>query len=319
MIIVRKIVFLLAFFSISPQAQTGSSIQTGNVNESDLIHYGDLIDVDVVGSFEFDWRGTLNPEGFLDGLDRASEPVYALCRSADEVAADITRQYSKTLREPKIVVSVLDRSNRALMMLLGAVKNPQRFRIQRQVRLNEILALSGGIIDTARGEITIFRPRDLNCDTSAKTSTPASFTMLRISIGDLLNGSPEANPSVLSGDVVTVTEAPPVYIIGGVATPRGISNKTDLTLSRAIASVGGLTRDGVESDITIYRRDAKETRIITADLKKIRAGKQDDLLLKPYDVVDVGQKGRTRSKLPPAVVADPMNRDPYKYPIRIIE
>ncbi|MDM7924023.1 MAG: hypothetical protein QUS14_17160 [Pyrinomonadaceae bacterium] len=37
---------------------------------AELIHYGDLIDIDVVGSFEYDWRGTLTQEGFIDGNER---------------------------------------------------------------------------------------------------------------------------------------------------------------------------------------------------------------------------------------------------------
>ncbi|MGH9819117.1 MAG: hypothetical protein ACRD43_03015, partial [Pyrinomonadaceae bacterium] len=49
-----------------------------NQSEIDLVHYGDVIDVDVVGSLDFDWRGTLNPEGFLDGMERIEDPVYAL-------------------------------------------------------------------------------------------------------------------------------------------------------------------------------------------------------------------------------------------------
>ena len=49
--------------------------------EADLIHLGDLIDVDVVGSVEYDWRGTLNPEGFLSGINFTEDPIYGLCRT----------------------------------------------------------------------------------------------------------------------------------------------------------------------------------------------------------------------------------------------
>ncbi len=56
---------------------------------ADLIHRGDLIEVDVVGSVEYDWRGTLNPEGFLNGIDYTENPIFALCRSEEEIAAEI--------------------------------------------------------------------------------------------------------------------------------------------------------------------------------------------------------------------------------------
>ena len=58
--------------------------QTDGAGE--LVHYGDIIDVDVVGSFEFDWRGRLTPEGFLDGYDRIEDPVFALCTPESAVA-----------------------------------------------------------------------------------------------------------------------------------------------------------------------------------------------------------------------------------------
>ena len=46
-----------------------------------LVHFGDLIDVDVLGGFEFDWRGTLDPDGFLAGFDSFDEPVFGHCRT----------------------------------------------------------------------------------------------------------------------------------------------------------------------------------------------------------------------------------------------
>src|SRR3954470_11961587 len=54
-----------------------------------IIHIGDLIDVDVVGSAEYDWRGNLTPEGFLNGISFVEEPIYAQCRSEEEVAAEV--------------------------------------------------------------------------------------------------------------------------------------------------------------------------------------------------------------------------------------
>ena len=241
------------------------------------------------------------------------------CRSVEDVAGNITTQYQKTLRNPKIVVTILDRSNRALALLLGAIKKPQRFRIQKIVKLNEVLALSGGIVETASGDISIFRPPSLNCASNDKSMKENGTSTIHIRISDLISGSPDANPIILSGDIITVAEAPPIYIIGGVNTPRGIPSRSDLSLSRAVSSAGGLASDAVENEITIYRRESKETRIISADLRKIESKQQEDLLLKPFDVVEVGQKGRARSKFPPAIGPDSTNRDPYKLPVRVID
>ena len=104
-----------------------------------LIHLGDVIDVDVIGSTEYDWRGTITPEGFLDAFDQIAKQVFALCRSEDEIAAEIAIEYGRILREPSVRVSIIDRSNRALARIDGAVRTPYRFRIQRPVRLNELI------------------------------------------------------------------------------------------------------------------------------------------------------------------------------------
>src|SRR5688572_12535390 len=107
------------------QGQEKTVPEAGTFGEQ--IHYGDLVEVDVVGSLDFDWRGGLTPEGFLDGLERAESPVYALCRSEGEVATAVAERYRRILRDPNVVVRILDRSNRALAYISGAVKTPQRF------------------------------------------------------------------------------------------------------------------------------------------------------------------------------------------------
>ena len=310
------ILSIFLFSSWPALTQSPTPIQSP---ETDLIHYGDLIDVDFVGSVDYDWRGSVNPEGFLDGLDLASEPIYALCRSEEAVAADIAKQYSRTLRNPKVVVKIIDRSGRAVTLLLGAVKNQQRFSIKRQARLNELLALSGGITDRASGEVTIFRPGNINCTQTESSTEAGKSSVMHLTLSKLLSGDPEANPIILSGDIITITQASPVYIIGGVNNPRQISSRDEMTVSHAISAAGGLAKEAVDSDVTIYRRDGKETKTFSVDLNKIRSKRQDDVVLKPFDIVDVGQKGRAKPKFPPFVDIETENRNLYKLPIRPIE
>ena len=121
----------------------------------ELVHYGDLIDLDVEGGFEFDWRGRLNPEGFLDGLNTYGDPVYGLCRSESDIAADVVKVYKRLLRDPVVIVRVIDRSNRAVATIDGAIKLPQRFQMRRPARLLELIVLAGGITDDAGGEIRL--------------------------------------------------------------------------------------------------------------------------------------------------------------------
>lgn len=310
--------------------QTPSSTPSGTVSEADLVHLGDVVDVDVVGSLDFDWRGTLTPEGYLDGLDKIEEQVFALCRSEGDIGADIARYYGKFLRDPKVIVRIVDRTKRALSLVDGAVKKPQRFQIRRPVYLSELIVLSGGITDRSNGEISIYRPTSLNClEQAARRQNPNGTFIkagrgngpenINIRISDLLSGRTDSNPEILSGDIVTVLEAAPIYIIGGVNNPRQMSSRDQVSLSRAIASSGGLAKDAVEEQITIFRRDGRQSKIIDADLEKIRNGQAEDVILKPFDVVNVGQKGRSKPKLPPSY--DPANdRDRLvNLPVHVID
>jgi protein involved in polysaccharide export with SLBB domain len=316
-------------------ASTPSSTLTDEMN---LIHFGDLIDVDVIGSLEYDWRGTLNAEGFLDGIDFIENPIYAVCRSEEEIAEKVVKAYSKTLREPKVVVKILDRSNRPLSILNGAVKTPQRFQIKRPIFLNELIIISGGLTETASGEIQIFRPRNLNCQQKiAEKSVSIGLDVenlerigmadqdngsmyLNIKINDLLAGNKQSNPQILSGDIVTVQKAESIYIIGGVANPKQISSRSEVTIVRAIVSAGGLTKGADAKKITIYRREGVETMKIEADLDKIKANQATDLVLKANDIVEVSQTGRNQRRFPPIFkVAEASEKNFANLPLRIID
>lgn len=297
--------------------------------ETALIHYGDLVDVDVVGSIEFDWRGGLTPEGFLDGFDKSDEPIYALCRSEDEVAADVARAYSKFLRDPRVVVRVLDRSDRAVAILYGAVKVPQRFRIKRSVRLSELLALSGGITDDSSGDIIVYRPEGVSCaaraerpanDQLERPAAPSAGSTYRIPIGSILAGETGADLPIFSGDIITVAEASPIFVMGAVGNPRAVASRADLRVTQAISMAGGAAKEARRGLVSVYRREAGETKVLEVDLGSTEPGSPGDILLKPYDVVDVGLKGMPKRRLAdPAGWSRARDENPQRMPLRIIE
>jgi protein involved in polysaccharide export with SLBB domain len=315
---------LLLYVALASQAQTSTAESPA---ETDRVHFGDLVDVDVIGSFEYDWRGTVNPEGFLDGMDRLEDPIFALCRTESDVAGDIIKAYSTFLRNPQVIVRIVDRSRRAEAIVSGAVRTPYRFQIRRPVRLNELIILAGGVTDRSSGEISIFRPQSLSCtakplektEAFVKASSASGSQTLKIMIQNLLKGAPEANPEIRSGDIVTVLEAAPIYVIGGVNNPRQISSRSQTTLERAIASSGGLAKDAVKEKIQIYRRINGQTKIIEADLGKIEAKTLEDIPLLAYDIVDVGQKGRGKRRFPPNVDGGTWRNDRFSLRLRIID
>ncbi|MEZ5347126.1 MAG: SLBB domain-containing protein [Pyrinomonadaceae bacterium] len=306
-----------------------------------LIHSGDLIEVDVLGSTEFDWRGNVSPEGFLGGLSFTKEPIYALCESEENIAQKISAEYKSFLNNPRIVVRILDRSNRPITRLFGAVNSPQRFKIKREVFLNELIVIAGGITEKASGDIRILRSVDASCagrfegksiDRTAENglpdSSPDEFVkisdsprsqILTIKISDILKGSSESNPRILYGDIITVLEAESVYVMGAVENPSRLSLRSDLTVTRAIDSSGGLAKGAEERNITLFRRNGNGTEVIRIDLAEIASGSSEDPVLQPFDIIDVPGKGGRGSKYPPVIqqeAAESIVKDP---PLRIID
>jgi len=285
----------------------------------DLVHMGDTVEVDVEGGYDYDWHGKVNDEGFLDGLNEYGDPIPGLCRSTADIAADVTAAYSKTLRDPKINVRIIDRSGRAAAVLDGAVRSPQRFLIKRHVKLSELIARSGGITDEAGGVIDIFRPQRASCaavleERSLQASAGPRYS---IKISDILAGNENSDPEVVSGDIVTVEKAEPVYVIGGVGNPRPIALTEKLTISHLIAKAGGLAKDADGSEITLFRRKDGRSDAIRVDLAKVTDGTDPDIEVLPYDIVDVPQKGRDKRKDVPVIAPEPPRSAPP--PLSVIE
>lgn len=290
------------------------------VASEELIHLGDVIDIDVLGSLEYDWRGKLDAEGFLSAIPYTKEPILGLCRTEDELAANLAAAYAKFLKKPEIVVRVVDRAARQQARIFGAVRTPMRFQIERPVRLNEILVLAGGIGERASGEIKIFRPANLSCD-SARGAQPESET-LAIKISELLSGKEAANPLVRTGDIVTVEEAKPIFVTGGVAAPQAIFLRANqkMTLTRAVASAGGTIKNA--SKAVVFRRSSDgASELIEADLEKIRKNQAADVSLEALDIVEVSGtvSARADKTKPPTIAGFETNQtNQTNLPLRVV-
>jgi len=292
----------------------GSS-QSTPVQPSDRIHPGDLIEIDELGGFDFDWRGRLNPEGFLDGFSKVAEPIFARCKTPAELSELVRSAYVKTLRDPRVQVRILDRSQRPVAFFEGAIKQPLRLQIRREVRLRELVVMGGGFTDRASGEVTVLRPENQNCD-----SEPGEATRLvKVKIADILAGDRASDLKILSGDLVFVEEVRPIFVIGGIGRPGKQDWREGATVSRVIAAAGGVSNRGVAGSVTIFRREGSESKVIEADLDAITAGNSPDVEIKAFDIVDVPLKGQGKRTMPP-VVADKVERpDRRTLPTRIID
>lgn len=284
--------------SSSPgQSQGPSGVDSQGIRNY-LLGPGDVLDVRVFGQPELNSTAEIDSDGNVSSLPFLEDPIPAKCRSEKEVQKDIAKAYSKYLKKAQVSVRIADRKSRQPATVFGAVRQPTRVQMHRKVRLSELMTVSGGFTDRASGTVQIWHTEPLMCPMPGEEADAAPIdwtkvTFQLIKIADLRSGLPQANPVVRPGDFIIVTEAEPVYMIGSVMAPQGIYLRDQLSLSRAIAMVGGVRKEAKSSDVRIYRQKpgAENQEIISVDYAAIKKNKKPDFFLQAYDIVEVGEAG----------------------------
>ncbi|HEX8709898.1 MAG TPA: polysaccharide biosynthesis/export family protein [Pyrinomonadaceae bacterium] len=274
---------------------TASSVDSQGIRKY-LLGPGDTVDIRVFGQSDMNWTGEVDGDGNISSLPFIETPIRAQCRTEKEVQADVKLAYSKLLRSPQVSVRTTGRNSRPPAIVLGAVPTPARVQMQRRVRLNEVIAVSGGYTERANGDIQVLHTEPVMCPEPGEVVEPlttdsglAANTLKIYKISDLVAGKPEANPVIRPGDVVNVMEAKPIYITGSVPSPQPLFLRNGMTLTKVLAMVGGVTGDAKTNDVRIYRTrpDSNEQEIIRADLGAIKKKQKEDIVLQPYDVIEV--------------------------------
>jgi polysaccharide export outer membrane protein len=263
-----------------------------------LLGPGDTLDVRVFGQPDLNAIVEVDSDGNLSALPFLESPIFAKCRTEKDIQKDITKAYGKYLKNPQVSVRISERKSRQPATVFGAVRQPTRVQMQRKIRLNELVVVSGGFTERASGTIQILHTEPLMCPQPGEEAlaapidgTKVPFEVVKIS--ELRAGKVSANPIVRPGDYILVTEAEPVYITGSVVSPQGIFLRDQLTLSRAVAMVGGARKEAKVSQVKIYRQKpgAQDQEILVVDYGAIRKNKQPDVFLQAFDVVDVPEAG----------------------------
>ena len=256
---------------------------------------GDVVEIRVFGQHDLDSTAQVDSDGNLSSLPFL-DPIPAKCRTARAVQKDIAASYSRLIKDPQVSVRVVGQNSRPPASVSGAIRQGGKVPMDRRMRLNELIAASGGFTDKAAGTIQILHTQALLCPGPGEQAEalPVAGTAVPLQvlkIADLAKGT--VNPVIRPGDLVLVTEAEPVYITGSVVAPGGIMMRDQLTLSRALGMVGGPRKEANQSEIKIYRQKpgSAEQEIIKVDFEAVKKNQKPDVFLQPYDVIEVSDSG----------------------------
>jgi polysaccharide export outer membrane protein len=260
-------------------------------NDESRIGPGDLLDISVFEAPEMNrtLRVSANGETSMDllGLVKASG------LTPRDLESSLREQLRRTyMKDPHVGVFIRELQSHPVSVV-GAVKKPGVFQIQGAKTLIELLSMAEGLADDAGDTVLIMRGAVSSGTGGAGAPFVSQHSQSKIdqvNLWELMQSRNAAlNLPVYPGDIVKVTTADLVYVVGEVKKPGGfpLKNNQGISLLQALALAEGLTRTSATSQTRIVRTDPKTGKRveIRVDLSKILANKASDPGLQAKDIL----------------------------------
>jgi polysaccharide export outer membrane protein len=293
--------FQMAYAQPAPVATAPADVKVSakpaNTNDNRYrIGPGDVLEVRVARAPELSRDAVRVDQSGNIRMPMLDNDIPAACLTEAELSQSIAKLYLKYKRDPHVDVFVKEFQSQPVAVI-GAVRSPAQFKLQRPVQLLELISLVGGPTETAGQTIQIVHgSAGLTCEQSATASMTESGAFTTYKLSETLLGVAEANPVVRPGDIISVPQADQVFVIGNVMKPSAIPLKEPLTVSRAIAMVGGTAPSTKKDKVRVIRQvpGANQKQEIIVDLTAVEKNRAEDIALVANDVIDVPVDGTKR-------------------------
>jgi polysaccharide export outer membrane protein len=247
------------------------------------IHVVDLDDVS-------DKPVRIDPEGFIE-LPLVGR-IHAAGLTPEQLRATLARQLSTYIDKPQITINVLEYRSQPVS-ILGEVNNPGLHQLEGPKRLLEVISLAGGLKPDAGQTVTITRQIRWGMLplSGAHLDASGQYSVAEVQLDQLTSGqNPAADIEVVADDVISVSKARVVYVVGEVKKAGGFSLEThdSISLLRALSLAEGLTHDASPKKARILRSpDPSGTQVaeIPINVQEVLAGRAPDPQLHANDVL----------------------------------
>lgn len=268
-------------------AQLPTTPTTGSEQASPSVDYaigkGDILDIQVVDQAQMSGKFRVTDSGtiaipFVDQIQVAG-------LTEAQVTDVLKDKLKKYIRQPELKVTVSEFNSR-FVTILGAVKLPGRYSLRQGVRLLDVVGMAGGLSERTGIVINVvhYPTPDANGLIDAE-----NIKVVSVNLKDLLEGHPELNHVVQSGDLINVPDADTIYVTGNVNKPGSFNTQVPVTLTQALALAGGMSPEAQRSQISLYRvkpGEAERTELVY-DLSALEKRKVKDPIILPNDVIYV--------------------------------
>jgi polysaccharide biosynthesis/export protein len=245
----------------------------------------------------------------IDGTGNINIPmlgrVHVVGLNVRELEAEISAKLSLYIVSPDVTVYITAYRSQPVS-ILGSVRNPGTHQLEGRKTLIEVLSLAGGLNPEAGNVLKITRRAEWGKIPlpDATMDKLGECSVAEIGLKSLMEArKPEENIVIMPNDVLLVPRGQMVYVIGEVGQAGGfvLAEREALSVLQAIAMAQGLTSNAATKKARIIRPVVGSNRIeIAVNLKDILAGKKEDILMLPEDILFVPNsyaKGALRSTL----------------------
>jgi polysaccharide export outer membrane protein len=234
---------------------------------------GDVLRVTVYDNPDVSQEVTIGPDGSF------SYPLIGRVQAAGLPVQQLETLLAKRFAEgflvsPQVGVTVTQHKSQQIYVM-GAVKSPGPYPLQRQTTLLEMLSAAGGPTPEAGFEVIVTRGADASG--TAKIAS-AGQPLLRVQLEQLLAGGVPQRLTLQDGDVIYVPLGAFVYITGEIQKPGRYRLERDTTIQKAVTLAGGFTKFAATKTMLVQRT-------IDGQRMDFQAGPND--LLQAEDVVVV--------------------------------
>jgi polysaccharide biosynthesis/export protein len=247
----------------SPRLLANSNVKLG---------IGDLVEVSVFGVPE------LSTKTRIAGSGDVYLPLIDYVHIADLTTDEAQELIQKRLEDGGFVrgahVSIfVDESASQAITMVGEVARPGAYPAIGERRLFDLISAAGGLTDKAGRNITIEHHGD-----------PGQKVELQL-LSNLAEDT-QNNVDVFPGDLIIVSRAGIIYVVGDVNRPSGfLIEDNALSVLKALALAGGSTRTSALSKTRILRQTPTGVQEIPINLKKVLYAKAPDIAMVKGDIL----------------------------------
>jgi polysaccharide biosynthesis/export protein len=233
----------------------------------------------------------VDPAGYLDLPEIGRVKAAGLTLAG--LRAELVERLKKLVLHPQVSIDIVEYGSQPVTVM-GAVNQAGVRQLQGSKTLMEVIALAGGLRADAGSTIKIARETDRGPIPlpDAKPDPTGKYSVAAVRIPDILAArDPADNIMIQPHDVITVPLADRVSVIGDVKKPGPIllTNRSTISALEALALAEGLGPQPQPQNARVLRLvpGSIERKQIAIDLRKVQAGKAEDIALRPDDILFV--------------------------------